>query len=444
MLPRPSSRSASRTRAHSVTTWRARRRSTGSAIPLRSPSSQLAERPADEVGGPFALGAPRGVGRAAEQAGDLAVHDDERRVGGNGDRTGLEAGEVDVQGVAGGGGGDRQRIEQTHVRPRAALGLLAVAGERQWVEVMAEREQEGDREGGARGQARPDRERAGHPDAAAAGRSVEPQEPGRQGGLGRNRGGVTRGDLHRLVGELVRVDPDQEAAGPGREGDLGREVDGHGEGEPSVVVRVVADDGHSSRGAGRRHLPSLAQAGRLDRRRRLGSRSCGDRPQRTVEWDQDRRAGGDRAGALHLHDARRRRRPGPAPRACRARGGRARRGGAGVGCGAALGPVEPVPAVGRHRLEESGRRRARARPGRAGRRVDRRVPARCGRAVGGRARDLPGPQPQARLRTHDGLGPGRTAGLDGRTRHRLHRHRGRAVVARPGRLGAGAPAEPGR
>ena len=158
-----------------------------------------------------------------------------------------------------------------------------------------------------------------HPDAATAGRWVEAQEPGRQGGLGRNRGGVAQGDLHRLVGELVRVDPDQETAGPGREGDLGGEVDGHGEGQPSVVVGVVADDGHASRGAGRRHLPSLAQAGRLDRRRRLGSRSCGDRPQRTAERDQDRRAGGDRAGALHLHDAGRRRRPGAATGAGRTR-----------------------------------------------------------------------------------------------------------------------------
>ena len=82
---RPRSRSASRTRAHSVTTWRARRRSTGSTSALEVAELAAAERPAEEVGGPLALGAPRGVGRAREEAGDLAVHDDERRVGGKRD-----------------------------------------------------------------------------------------------------------------------------------------------------------------------------------------------------------------------------------------------------------------------------------------------------------------------------------------------------------------------
>jgi crotonobetainyl-CoA:carnitine CoA-transferase CaiB-like acyl-CoA transferase len=39
------------------------------------------------------------------------------------------------------------------------------------------------------------------------------------------------------------------------------------------------------------------------------------------------------------------------------------------------------------------------------------------------------------LRAHDGMGSGRSHGAAGRPRHRLHRHRRRAVVARPGRLG---------
>ncbi len=81
-----------------------------------------------------------------------------------------------------------------------------------------------------------------------------------------------------------------------------------------------------------------------------------------------------------------------------------------VGSGPALGPAEPVPALGGHRPEEPRRGRARARPGRAGRRADRGLPARGGRAAGRRARGLLGPQPQPRLRPHDRLGPGRPDG----------------------------------
>ena len=227
-----------------------------------------------------------------------------------------------------------------------------------------------------------------------AGRWVEPEEPGRQGGLGGTGAALAQGDLERPAGELVRVDADEEAARLGREGDLGGQVDGHGQREPAVVVGVVADDGDSSGGAGGRHRPSLAQGGRLDRRGTLGSRSCDGRPQWTAERDQDHRAGRHRAGALHLHDAGRRRRPGPAPRAGGAGRGRARRGAAGVGCRAVLGPVEPVAAVGRDRPQEPRRRRARARPGRAGRRVGRGVPARRGRAARPRARGVLRPQPR--------------------------------------------------
>ena len=87
------------------------------------------------------------------------------------------------------GAGDGERIEQAHVRTGAALGLLAGAGERERVGVVAEREQERDGEGGARGQAGADGERAGDPDAAARGWRLEPEEAGRQEGLGGDRGG---------------------------------------------------------------------------------------------------------------------------------------------------------------------------------------------------------------------------------------------------------------
>ncbi len=189
------------------------------------------------------------------------MHDHEGRLVGHGDRTRLERGEVDVECVPGGGAGDGQGVEQTDMGAGAALGLLAVPGQREGIEVVAEGEQQRDREGGARGQARPDRQRALHPDRPTARWRSQAQESGRQGGLGGNRGGVTQHDLDGLPGELVRVDPDQEAAGLRREADVGGQIDGHRQREAVVVVGVVADDGHSSWGAGGGHAPSLAQDG---------------------------------------------------------------------------------------------------------------------------------------------------------------------------------------
>ena len=337
---------------------------------------------------------------------------DERRVGGDGDGAGLERGEVDVEGVARRwrrrSSADRagRRGRPRRVRPPGSRGR-APAASGSWPSASRSATEKAALEDRPAPTGRVLVTRTVPPARRSAG-AAGARPPGRPRG---NRGGVVaQGDLQRPAGELVRVDPDQEAAGLRREGDLGGQVDGHRQREAAVVVGVVADDGHSSGGTGRRHHPSLAQAGRLDRRGRLGSRSCDDRPQWTAERDQDHRAGRDRAGALHLHDAGRRRGAGPAPRAGRAGRGRAGRGAPGVGCGPLLGPVEPVTAVGRDRPQEPRRRRARARPGRAGGRADRGVPARCGRAARGRARGVLRPQPPARLRPHDGLGPGRAHG----------------------------------
>ena len=133
----------------------------------------------------------------------------------------------------------------------------------------------GHREGGARGQAGTDGDGAGDPGRAAARRRLQPEESGRQGSLGGDRRGVAQHDLDGPTGELVRVDPDEEAARLGREGDLGGQLNGHGQREAGVVVGVVADDGHSSGGAGGWHAPQLgAGRGRLDHRGRRGSRSC--------------------------------------------------------------------------------------------------------------------------------------------------------------------------
>ena len=219
------------------------------------------ERPAEDVRGPLALGAPGGVGAVGEEAGHLAVHDHERRLVGHGHRTRLEGLEVDAERVAGGGAGDGEGIEQADVRARAALGLLAVAGQCEGVGVVAEGQQQCDREGGARGEAGTDRDRARHPGDPAARRGLRAQEPGRQGRLGAHRGGVAQHDLDGSLRKLVRVDPDQEAARLGREVDLRGQLDGHRQREPAVVVGVVADDGHSSGGAGGRHAPQLGTGG---------------------------------------------------------------------------------------------------------------------------------------------------------------------------------------
>ena len=61
--------------------------------------------------------------------------------------------------------------------------------------------------------------------------------------------------------------------------------------------------------------------------------------------------------------------------------------------------------------------------------------------LGDRARRLPRRQPQARLRPHDGLGPGRPLGGHGRPRHRLHRPRRRPRLLRSRRWAAGAAAQ---
>ena len=57
---------------------------------------------------------------------------------------------------------------------------------------------------------------------------------------------------------------------------------------------------------------------------------------------------------------------------------------------------------------------------------------------------LPQAQPEAGLRPHDRLGPGRAARAARRPRHQLHRARRRAARLRPQGRGAGAAAQPGR
>ncbi len=178
-----------------------------------------AEGPAEDVGGPLALGAPRGVGRAREEAGGLAVDDDERRVGWQ-RRPGASRG---WRSRCGGRGRRwRRRSSSGSSRPTWAPAARSASWQSRasasasgsWPRASSSATEKAALEDRPAPTGSVLVTRTVPPDA----RSLQPQESGRQGGLGGNRGGVTQGDLQRLAGELVRVDPDQEAAGLGREG----------------------------------------------------------------------------------------------------------------------------------------------------------------------------------------------------------------------------------
>ena len=104
----------------------------------------------------------------------------------------------------------------------------------------------------------------------------------------------------------------------------------------------------------------------------------------------------------------------------------------------------PRPPLDRRRPQEPRRGRDRAAARRAGRRADRGLPPRRDRAARPRARRLPRAQPEARLRAHDRLGPGRPDGAGRGPRHQLHRARRRARALRPRRRQAHAADQPRR
>ena len=108
-------------------------------------------------------------------------------------------------------------------------------------------------------------------------------------------------------------------------------------------------------------------------------------------------------------------------------------------------PAQPRPPLDRHRPEEPRRRRGPAQARRVGRRPHRGLPARRDGAPRHRPRRLPGPQPEARVRSHDRAGA-RTGPYAAvvRARHQLHRAGRRAGPHRAGRRGPGAAAQPRR
>ena len=95
-------------------------------------------------------------------------------------------------------------------------------------------------------------------------------------------------------------------------------------------------------------------------------------------------------------------------------------------------------------LKSRQRRRRGAAPGGARRRDRRGLSPRRDGAPRPRPGGAAGAQPEAGLRPHDRLGPGRAARRPRRPRHQLHRPVGRAARDRPGRRAAGAAAQPGR
>ena len=218
---------------------------------------------------------------------------------------------------------------------------------------------------------------------------MEPEESGRQEGLVGSRCGAAQGNLEGLIGKLVRVEADEEAVRLRGEGDLGGEADGHGKGEATVVVGVVADDGDASGSTGSGHDPQLVAG-------RTGLTATGGSGQHPAMAERSGPLSGikiiELAGigpapftCMMLADAGaevlrlERAAPGAVERADEARRG---------GLAAALGPLEPLAALGRDRPQEPRCHRTRARPRRAGGRLRRGVPAR-----GGRAARASGPRP---------------------------------------------------
>ena len=171
--------------------------------PAQVAQGAQAERAPELAGGPLALGPPGGVRGLDEQAGRLAVHDDEGRLLGDRHRVGGQRVKVDGQRVLRRGAGDGERIEQADVCPRRPLRLLLGAGQRHGMGIVAQGEQHGHREGRARREAGADRDRAGDLDAAsgAAGWRPQAEEPGGQECVRREGRRVRRrsGCVRRLV-----------------------------------------------------------------------------------------------------------------------------------------------------------------------------------------------------------------------------------------------------
>ncbi len=175
----------------------------------------------------------------------------------------------------------------------------------------------------------------------------------------------------------------------------------------------------------------------IGRRSNSSSRSKGDHHGRTARGLPDHRDRRHRPGSVRGDDAGR--------HGGRGDPGRARAGGSQPGARSA--PPRRTgawPAEHRHRLEAARGRGDAARPRRARRRAHRGLSARRHGTARRRTGRVRRPQPQARLRPHDRVGPVRAVREQRGPRHQLHLARRRARSLRSPWRAAHAAAQHGR
>ncbi len=209
----------------------------------------------DQGGGGLALGHTRGIRRRPHGAPlpRLGHHDVEIRW--HRHLAARQRGEVDEEGVPGGGARAHQRVHGTDRCTDEMFGLLAVAGDLLRTSGTVEDLGQGDGQGCARGQARPRRQGGGDLQAAAGGRP-------RRGDHGGHEAGPRRLDRIDCPGVGVHSDREADPAAEGvrRHGQMittvrcerhgHAEVDGHGQRQAPVVVGVVADEIDAARPCG--------------------------------------------------------------------------------------------------------------------------------------------------------------------------------------------------
>ena len=153
-------RRTARTRSHSLATWRARRRSTGSGIATATPGSTMPEWPEATRGG-LALRPPLRVGRAVERRGSLRSgppRPRHRRASRRAPWTGRRSRSA-ARSPPGAALTTSWSMIPVGTPVAACSASLAGAGQAHRVGVAPEHQGQGHLEGGARGQSRPDRER---------------------------------------------------------------------------------------------------------------------------------------------------------------------------------------------------------------------------------------------------------------------------------------------
>ena len=99
---------------------------------------------------------------------------------------------------------------------------------------MPEGEQQGHGKGGAGGEPRPTGMELVTRTAPPVGGACSRRSPAARAASAGTGAVVAQHDLNGPTGELVRVDPEEEAPGFRREADLGRQLDGDGSDRPAL------------------------------------------------------------------------------------------------------------------------------------------------------------------------------------------------------------------